>query len=673
MELQHWKDNSFHWFNTPVIEGIVSSDISFRENKLRIKSSYLKSLEQKHKLKLQKNECSRTAGQVNIGGVSDWKNWCNCNRSCGNNFSYIWLHHIRVKYHLKKMDDQLLFCHKYVQRTQQENNKYFLPLCDKDSHKKQQHHQQSTKKCIEVCRLFFITTLKIGNSKLSVILDKINNIGLEIQLPSTKGKYNRNKDWKKKVNIFTLFKFVKQQSKSFSHYTRKRQSRRPILYFTQIHSPGEFFNKYKLWCKENNFYGISRSSVQRYYKKYIKQYIQYQKPRLDACETCIKLFSLISNSSTQNKQLIKKLHIRHLLEADSRYLEYKEDKNWSSGKEEKNIVINEDEEGENDNDNENTLSQSSSNEEINNSNSNNQVTGIFILLMELFFNIYIYIYLYFCHLDFDNKKWLQKALGFNVEGDSNFEEEKEMRNEDETSDIEQEWEVESIFDECWNEDSKQMSYQIKWKGYEQLDWIPFENLTNCNKLLREYFKKNSPVVLVKDMQKELGLPELQPQPAAMYRARQLHIHNYGIYDCNQQKMNSWLWNEYQATKKGDDICSVLWQQIQPYLNQNKHLIQWSDNCVSQNSSWKVLNFHLWLVETGMIKRCTLRMLLKGHTFNICDIYFGNFERKCAKRQLLTQHDYSNRMSEVNNSQVFHLNQEEFFNFNFLKKLYVKKR
>ena len=160
-----------------------------------------------------------------------------------------------------------------------------------------------------------------------------------------------------------------------------------------------------------------------------------------------------------------------------------------------------------------------------------------------------------------------------------------------TSFNDEQWEVENILNERISNEGI-IEYQIKWKNYNDPTWEPMENINNCKDKLKEYFKKNPPLVFVKDMQKQLPLPTLQPTPPEMFRARKTHINNYGIYDCQHKKMNCYLWSEYVAETKGDDICSCLWKQLQPFLNQNKHIIQWSDNCVTQNCSWKVLFFHL---------------------------------------------------------------------------------
>ena len=118
---------------------------------------------------------------------------------------------------------------------------------------------------------------------------------------------------------------------------------------------------------------------------------------------------------------------------------------------------------------------------------------------------------------------------------------------------EEEFEVEAILDESIDDFGKRF-YLIKWKDYTKPTWEKEANVENCQNKLKEYFKNNPPLVFVKDMQKQLPIPTLQPQPASYYRARKLHLNNFGIYDCSNFLMHCMIWSEYVANTKGDDIC-----------------------------------------------------------------------------------------------------------------------
>ncbi|KAF4343356.1 Testis-specific chromodomain protein [Fusarium beomiforme] len=55
-----------------------------------------------------------------------------------------------------------------------------------------------------------------------------------------------------------------------------------------------------------------------------------------------------------------------------------------------------------------------------------------------------------------------------------------------------EWEVEKVLDSRFDDASKQLFYQIKWKGFSNKEntWEPRENLGNCLKLIRDYEKNH---------------------------------------------------------------------------------------------------------------------------------------------------------------------------------------
>ena len=116
----------------------------------------------------------------------------------------------------------------------------------------------------------------------------------------------------------------------------------------------------------------------------------------------------------------------------------------------------------------------------------------------------------------------------------------------------------------------------------------------------------------------------------------------------------------------------MWNLFKDFINLKKRIIQWSDNCVAQNASWKILFFHLWLVEMGYFPRITLKMLQKGHTFNMCDLFFGLIERALANKQLLTQKEYEFYMA-LKHCLIKGMEQANFKNWKWLNKLYEKKR
>lgn len=129
--------------------------------------------------------------------------------------------------------------------------------------------------------------------------------------------------------------------------------------------------------------------------------------------------------------------------------------------------------------------------------------------------------------------------------------------------------------------------QIKWKNSDEFTWISEEDLISCQDVIARFMNKHQPLVLVKDLQKELGLPELIQQPNEMYRKRQLHVFNMGIFNCTRNQMTCCVWDEYIGFKTADDIISVLWKYLEGKHDPTKHLIMWSDNCVAQNTRYLI--------------------------------------------------------------------------------------
>lgn len=80
-----------------------------------------------------------------------------------------------------------------------------------------------------------------------------------------------------------------------------------------------------------------------YYRKYVRTFLRFQKPRADACITCMNFQTKIkanSQGSTEVKDLLSTLLGRHVAEGDNRYKQYAQDKSWAGGDyEDRNMVI----------------------------------------------------------------------------------------------------------------------------------------------------------------------------------------------------------------------------------------------------------------------------------------------------------------------------------------------
>ena len=102
----------------------------------------------------------------------------------------------------------------------------------------------------------------------------------------------------------------------------------------------------------------------------------------------------------------------------------------------------------------------------------------------------------------------------------------------------------------------------------------------------------------------------------------------------------------------DDVISCLWSYYKDLMDAETTLISWSDNCVSQNTSWRILFFHAWLVMAGYFRKCDLKTFEVGHTYTMCDLYFGSIENKAKKKTILTADMWANVMKEAGRTNGF---------------------
>jgi hypothetical protein len=66
-------------------------------------------------------------------------------------------------------------------------------------------------------------------------------------------------------------------------------------------------------------------------------------------------------------------------------------------------------------------------------------------------------------------------------------------------------------------------------------------------------------------------------------------------------MNCFVWNEYTAKTTADDMISVMWNFFNiKVFGKFDRLKIWSDNCVSQNTCWRILFFYAFLIKTKKV-------------------------------------------------------------------------
>lgn len=174
-----------------------------------------------------------------------------------------------------------------------------------------------------------------------------------------------------------------------------------------------------------------------------------------------------------------------------------------------------------------------------------------------------------------------------------------------------------------------------------------------------------------DMEKVLFLPRVPTN--IVYYLRQLNLYNFGIHvgSTNQGIFNVWL--EHDASKGTQEVGSCLRKYIMSICRPVKKLLLWSDSCVGQNRSIKLV---LMLIHTlqnhPSLETISLRFLESGHSFLPNDSDFGDFECKLkTNKRIFTDEKYIQIMKDCRLDNKFRVNRmspdEEFFSVDNLLK------
>ncbi len=186
--------------------------------------------------------------------------------------------------------------------------------------------------------------------------------------------------------------------------------------------------------------------------------------------------------------------------------------------------------------------------------------------------------------------------------------------------------------------------------------------------------KRPKIVLVKDYMKDFVFPKPQPQPPEYFRISKLKLYTLGVAvkTNTSSSFECLIWSQYEAHKKSQDTCSALWNLYQTLKNPQGSLIAWSDNCVSQNTSWMLLFFHAFLVKEEIFQKVTLKQLKKGHTFNVVDARSGTIENASFKKNMFIPNDFKKVMEKCG-CNVREMKQELFYKWDWLTKVFAKNK
>lgn len=94
--------------------------------------------------------------------------------------------------------------------------------------------------------------------------------------------------------------------------------------------------------------------------------------------------------------------------------------------------------------------------------------------------------------------------------------------------------------------------------------------------------------------------------------------------------------------------------------------------MAQNTAWRILFFYGLLVKLRKLVKLTVKTFSVGHTFTMCDAYFGGVEHKAHKKQCEKQADWEQLM-KGSKIDVTSLEQEQFKSWDWLDKIFRKPR
>ena len=103
------------------------------------------------------------------------------------------------------------------------------------------------------------------------------------------------------------------------------------------------------------------------------------------------------------------------------------------------------------------------------------------------------------------------------------------------------------------------------------------------------------------------------------------------------------------------------------------MISWSDNCCAQNTCWMILFFHAFLVKQKFFKKITLKLFKKGHTFSICDTFYGVIENSSYGINCYETQDWCNIMNNICSVEAKLMPQKSFKNWSFLNSFFKKQK
>ena len=182
-----------------------------------------------------------------------------------------------------------------------------------------------------------------------------------------------------------------------------------------------------------------------------------------------------------------------------------------------------------------------------------------------------------------------------------------------------------------------------------------------------------------DFHKSLPTPKVSSQD--WYYSKKLRTSLMGIYCANQEVIHCFMYDESIAGVGPNEVISILdyfLKKLQTVQGRDRydHLIVWCDNSPAQFKQNFLFFYMDYLVTRGDFLRTDLKFLLEGHSYSVCDRYFGNIQKVFnAQEKIETPKDWENVLvsSGLSNVKVYWVGLDMIKDYkSFLKLKYVSR-
>ena len=183
-------------------------------------------------------------------------------------------------------------------------------------------------------------------------------------------------------------------------------------------------------------------------------------------------------------------------------------------------------------------------------------------------------------------------------------------------------------------------------------------------------------VTVQDFGSGIPLPFYgADQPNHDYYASNITLHNMNFVDCATGRCHITYFDERQAGKDGNSVCSLRWNDLKQYLLENQTNLPLAeckvlDNCVGQNKSNTTHKFSMLCSLLIFPEGVTDIYYKVGHSHNQSDAKTGHAAKAMSKKNLYTPQAVAKEVNKVKGlfAEVLHEKSEVFFDWkSFLDK------